>query len=104
MESNNGSQFFNTNRSRNFRQNINTSLVGLSAAVCSEVLVINRSGSLIYLYDNEDFSDDHCLAIDDGESIVIRGISNCDSLSAKTESSSGDIYYRASNFSNYNQG
>lgn len=104
METNNGSQFYNNNTSKNFSQNIGTSLVGLSAYSCSEVLFINRTGQDVYLYDSGDSGDSNRLLILDDESIVIRGVNNCSSISAKTASSTGDVYYRASKFSNYNQG
>lgn len=104
MEINNGSQFYNTNTSKNFSQTIGTSLIGLSAYPCSEVLFINRTGHDVYLYDSGDVEDFNRLLIMDDESIVIRGVNNCSSLSAKTSTSSGDIYYRASKFSNFNQG
>jgi hypothetical protein len=104
MESNNGSTFYNPNVSKNFVTTINTGLSGLQSFICSEVLIINRTGADVYLYDGGDTADTNRLLVLDDESIVIRGISNCSSLSAKTASGSGDIYYRASKFSNYNQG
>jgi len=104
MESNNGTTFFNTNTSRNFVTTINTGLSGLQSFTCSEVLVINRTGQDVFLYDSGDTLNTNRLLILDDESIVIRGVSNSSSLSAKTLSGSGDLYYRASKFSNYNQG
>ncbi len=104
MESNNGSTFNNLNVSKNFVTTINTGLSGFQSFPCSEVLVINRTGVDVYLYDSGDTSDSNRLLILDDESIVIRGISNSNSLSAKTASGSGDVYYRASRFSNFNQG
>jgi hypothetical protein len=103
-ESNSGTFYFNTNRSRSFVQSATTSLSALSAFPCSEVLIVNRTEQDLFLYDNNEFSDNHRFLIADGESIVIRGITNTESVSAKTATGSGDIYYRASNFSNYNQG
>jgi hypothetical protein len=104
MTGNNGSVFHNTNNSKSFEQTITTALVALSANVCSEVLIVNRTGEDIYLYDNNIFSDNNRFLIADTESIVVRGLSNSDSLSAKTATGSGLVYYRTSNFSNYNQG
>jgi hypothetical protein len=104
MESNNGSTFYNPNTSRNFVTTINTGLSGFQSFTCSEVLVINRTGQDVYLYDSGDTGDTNRLLILDDESIVIRGVSNSSSLSAKTATGSGDLYYRASKFSNYNQG
>jgi hypothetical protein len=104
MSNNNGSVYFNTNNSRSFQQSISSVLVPLNSYTGSEVLVVNRTGQYVYLYDNNIFSDDNRFLIDNNESIVIRGVSNSNSLSAKTLSGSGLIYYRTSNFSNYNQG
>lgn len=103
METNNGSQFYNLNTSRNFVQTISTNLVALSSFPCSEVLLINRTGQDVYLYDGNIFSDSNRLMIMDDESMIIRGVSDTRSLSAKTASSSGDLYYRASKYSNFNQ-
>jgi hypothetical protein len=104
MESNNGSTFYNPNVSKNFVTTINTGLSGFQSFPCSEVLVINRTGTDVYLHDSGDAGDSNRLLILDDESIVVRGVSNCNSLSARTASGSGDIYYRASRFSNFNQG
>ena len=104
MTGNNGSVFHNTNNSKSFQQSLSSNLVSLSSYACSEVLIVNRTGEDIYLYDNNIFSDNNRFLIADTESIVVRGLSNSDSLSAKTATGSGLVYYRTSNFSNYNQG
>ena len=49
---NNGSTFYNINECRSFKQAIGTSLVGLSAQPCSEVIIINKTGGNLTIYDN----------------------------------------------------
>lgn len=100
---NNGSTFYNTDFSKSFNQNITTSLIGLSSHVCSEVILINRTGQDVYIYDNNNYDDSNRILLQDDESWVIRGVSNSESVSAKTSTGSGTLYYRAQMFSNMNQ-
>lgn len=103
IESNSGSTFYNTDFSKSFNQTVGTSLVALSGHSCSEVLLINRTGADLYIYDNNNFDDTNRLLIQDDESMVLRGVSNSESVSAKTASGSGDLYFRAQMYSNLNQ-
>lgn len=95
--------FVNKNKSFSFNMDIGTTLTALSAFECSEVLIINKSGQDAYIYDNEFTADDRRLLLQDSESIVLRGITNTNQVSAETTSSSGKFYFRSAYFSNFNQ-
>lgn len=103
IDDNNGSVFYNIDFSRSFNQILTTTLTPLSSHRCSEVLLTNRTGQDVYIYDNNFFDDDNRLLMLDGESLVLRGISNSESVSAKTSTGSGSIYFRAQMYSNLNQ-
>lgn len=97
---NNGSYWNNPDLSKSFNQTIDTTAVPLSSFRCSEVLIINRTGGDLFISDNNNFDFVNELLLLDSESITLRGVSNCDSISARVPSSSGTIYYRASFYSN----
>ena len=71
-----------------------------SGILCSEVLIINKSGEDAYIYDSGIIHDATRLLIEDNESITIRGITNSHEVSAKLGSGTGTIYYRTQRFSN----
>jgi len=96
---NNGSTFYNINDCRSFNQTVSTALVSLSSYTCSEVIVINKTGGSIYVYDSNYFDDSNRLLLESNESIVIRGITNSAQVSAKTASGSGLVYFRTQFFS-----
>lgn len=96
---NNGSTFYNSNECKSFNQNITTSLVSLSAHPCSEVIIINKTGQSVYIYDSDNSNDSNRLLLEDSESIALRGITNSSQVSAKTETGSGTLYYRTQFFS-----
>lgn len=100
---NNGSQFYNVNFNRSFNQTIGSTLTCLSAWLASEVTVINRTGSVIYLYDNNVFGDAFNMQLSANESVTLRGIANSNQVSARADTP-GPLYFRASRFSNYGQG
>jgi hypothetical protein len=91
--------FVNTNECYSFNQSITTVLVGLSAQRCSEVIIINKTGQSIFIYDQYRYSDEHRLLLSDNESIALRGITNTSEVSAKTATGSGSIYYRTQYYS-----
>ena len=95
--------FYNKNKSYSFNMDVTTSLVALSSFTASEVLIINKSGQDIYIYDNGNTADDRRLLLQDSESIVLRGITNTSEVSAKTGALSGKVYFRSAYFSNFNQ-
>ena len=100
---NNGSTFYNINVCRSFKQSISTSLVSLCSQPCSEVIIVNRTGSEVLVYDNDYSDSSNVFLLSDGESFTFRGITNTSTVSAKTNSGTGFIYYRTQYFSNLNQ-
>lgn len=97
--------FVNKNKSYSFNMLVDTNLVALSSFTASEVLISNKSGQDLFIYDNEVVSDDRRFLIKTSESMVLRGITNTNEVSAKTNSPfvSGNIYFRSAYFSNLNQ-
>ena len=96
---NNGSTFYNINDCRSFNQNVTTSLVALSDYPCSEVIIINKTGNSIYIYDSSYTDDSNRLLLESNESIALRGITNSAQVSAKTISGSGPLYFRTQYYS-----
>jgi hypothetical protein len=96
---NNGSTFYNINDCRSFSQTITTSLVALSGYTCSEVIIVNKTGNSVYIYDSSYFDDSNRLLLESNESIVLRGITNSSQVSAKTLTSSGTLYFRTQYYS-----
>ena len=84
---------------------IDTNLVALSGFTASEVLISNKSGQDLFIYDNDYTTDDRRFLIKTSESMVLRGITNTNEVSAKTNSQyiSGSVYFRSAYFSNLNQ-
>jgi hypothetical protein len=97
--SNNGSTFYNQNDCRSFNQTITTNLTQLTAYPCSEVIIINKTGQSVLIYDNNFFEDTNNLLLEAGDSIALRGITSTSQVSAKTSSLSGTLYYRTQYFS-----
>ncbi len=95
--------FVNKNKSYSFNMAIGTSLTQLSGFTASEVLISNKSGQDLYLYDGNASTDDRRFIIGNSESMVLRGITNTNEVSAKTGASSGTVYFRSAYFSNLNQ-
>ena len=92
--------YANLNTCRSFKLAATTSLQAFSSQVCSEVLIINKSGNPIKVYDNGYSTDANCLLLDDNDTVTLRGLTNSDQVSAKTTASSGDVHYRTQFFSN----
>ena len=95
--------FVNKNKSYSFNTTIGTGLTQLSGYIASEVLISNKTGQDLYIYDNNYFSDDNRFILANSESMVLRGITNTSEVSAKSSSSSGKVYFRSAYFSNLNQ-
>jgi hypothetical protein len=102
-----GNQYFNNNECRSFGKVIGTSLTRLSGAdnaapflgqLCSEVIIINSTGGLLTLFDNDYFGSGNGLTIADGATFTLRGLTNVNQVSAKA-ASAGAIYYRTQFFS-----
>lgn len=95
--------FVNKNKSYSFNMTIDTSLAALSGFEASEILILNKSGEDLYIYDNNYSTDDRRFLIGNSESMVLRGITNTNEVSAKTGANSGTVYFRSAYFSNLNQ-
>lgn len=110
-------QFVNINKCFSFHVlGKSTQYVQLSSFTASEVLIINDSGGPLYIYDGP-WGEGSTLPYDapagdilarsikvaDTQSIVIRGITNTNTLSVKTTTSEGDVWCRSAYYSNLNQ-
>ena len=95
--SNNGSMFYNQNDCRSFKQTIGTALVQLSSYPCSEVIVTNRTGGNVTIYDNGYNNVLNSMLLISNETYTFRGITNTSVVSASANSV-GDIYYRTQFF------
>ena len=95
-------QFININKCYSFKQIASTSAKALSAFTASEVLIINQSGGPLTIYDVNITDDGRAVQIEDTQSIVIRGITNTESLSVKS-ANEGPVWCRSAYYSNLNQ-
>ena len=96
--------FQNINTCRSFNFTATTALTPLTSQVCSEVIIYNRSGSTIEIYDKNYTNPGNAFILSDGDSFVVRGVTNSNEVSALTLSGSGVVCYRTQYFSNYSQG
>jgi hypothetical protein len=96
---NNGTAFFNINNCKSFNLSASTALKALSAFPCSEVYIVNKSNTDVYIYDSNYFDDTNRFLLSNNESITIRGITNSSQVSAKTLAGGGAIYFRTQYFS-----
>jgi len=106
-----GTQYFNRNQCRSFALHLTTALTKLSGAVapggqpCSEVIIYNGTGALVYIYDRGAMhtagipEDEYRFMLSSGETFTFRGLTNVDQVSAKTSSSAGKVYYRTQYYS-----
>jgi hypothetical protein len=95
------SGYVNLNKCKSFNQALpgSSALTPLQSQVCSEVIMVNRSGDDIIIFDNGNDAAGNGFLLGDNESVTMRGLTNSDQLSA-TSASGGLIYYRAQYFSN----
>jgi len=96
--------FQNINVCKSFNTTISTNLVALSSQSCSEVVIYNRTGQAIEVYDSNFFNAQNAFILSNSDSFVVRGVTNSGQVSAKTLSGSGTICYRTQFFSNFTQG
>lgn len=89
-------EYFNRNQCRSFKLNI-SGLTALADQACSEVVIVNRTGGSITIYDQGYSDEANSFLLADLESATFRGITNTLQVSA---SGSGDIYYRTQFYSN----
>lgn len=96
--------FQNINVCKSFNTTISTNLVALSSQSCSEVVIYNRTGQVIEVYDSNFINAQNAFILSNSDSFVVRGVTNSGQVSAKTLSGSGTICYRTQFFSNFTQG
>ena len=92
--------YINLNTCRSFNVTATVTLAKLADQTCSEVLILNKSGENLKIYDNNFTASNQFLLIGDGESITLRGLTNTDQVSAQTAANSGLVYYRTQFYSN----
>ena len=95
---NNGSTYFNINQCRSFNQVIGTALTTLSSQPCSEIELYNRTGGTLSAYDGGYGDEPFAMLINNNESVILRGLTNSDQVSAKA-ASAGVVFYRTQFFS-----
>lgn len=94
---NNGTTFYNINTCRSFSQNLTAGvLTALQNQACSEVIIINTTGSTLSAYDDGNIGFANTLLIPSGAIVEIRGITNAMQVSAI---GSGVLSYRTQYFS-----
>ena len=100
--SNAGSTYYNINQCFSFNDTFAGTLKGLSAQPCSEVIIWNQTGQILYVYDQNRIEAHERLAIPGAADItplrpyVIRGLTNAGQVSAK---GSGKFFWRSQFFS-----
>ena len=100
---NNGTTYINRNVCRTFNFALSTTLQAFTNQICSEVVVMNRTGQSINLYDNGFVLSGSALLLEDNESFTIRGLTNAMQLSAATVTGGGTLYYRTQYYSSSTQ-
>ena len=95
--------FTNLNVCYSFNQVATTGITQLSSFVCSEVLITNKSGQNIIVYDIDPTDASRAFLLANSEGVIFRGITNTDQLSVATDTGSGSIYCRTAYYSNLNQ-
>ena len=106
--SNAGSTYFNINQCRTFSMRLAaTTLTCLSGTdtgghgagqPCSEVIILNKTGGNVTIYDNNFDDGAHGFLLEDNESFTFRGLTNVNDVSAYA-AQIGAIYYRTQFFS-----
>ncbi len=95
---NNGSTYYNINQCRTFNQIITTALTKLSSQPCSEIELFNRTGGNLSAYDGGYDGEAFAMLIPNNSSVILRGLTNSDQVSAKG-AGTGQIFYRTQFFS-----
>jgi hypothetical protein len=95
--------FTNKNFCRSFTQTIGTNLVALSSQLCSEVIIVNKSGVPVEIYDQGFSASTFAMLLSANDTFTFRGITNSDQVSAKAVGGTGPIYYRTQHFSQFVQ-
>lgn len=96
---NDGTTYYNSNICRSFNQPLSTQLAALSSTVCSEVIISNKTGQNVLIFDNNYTASANGILISNNEVYTIRGITNAAQVSAQTATGSGMLYYRTQFYS-----
>ena len=93
-------EYVNLNKCRSFKQALpGTTTTALTGQVCSEVIIVNRTGDGVLIYDSGYSNIANGFLLADLESATFRGVTNSNQISAYALAG-GDIYYRTQYFSN----
>ena len=91
--------YYNMNDCMSFKLSLGSStLTALTSYPCSEVIIVNKTGNNITVFDNNNFGAANAFLLSNNESFTFRGITNTSMVSASA-ASAGDIYYRTQFFS-----
>ena len=93
----------NLNKSYSFNFDVTTVLAKLSSFPASEVLISNKSGQSLNIFDNGRTNANNAFQLNDDESLVLRGITNTDQVSVQTTGGNGSVYFRSAYYSSLNQ-
>lgn len=92
------STFNNLNECKSWNQTIGTGLTKLSGTRCGEVIIWNRSGANLTVYDKGRSASAEGFLLEDNDQFTFRGLTSSDQVSA-TAATAGVIYVRSQYFS-----
>lgn len=95
---NNGTVYYNQNYCYSFNQLIGASLVQLSSFPCAELIIVNKTGGNVTIYDNGYNATGSAFLLSTNDQFTFRGLTNSAVVSASAVST-GLIYCRAQYFS-----
>lgn len=91
---NNGTTFRNINHCRSFNLAISASLQAFTNEICSEVIIVNKTGKDVIIYDGGYIAASNGFLLEDNDTFTIRGITNAMQVSAISAGNGGNLYYR----------
>lgn len=97
--STNGNQYTNINECRTYNLSLTTGLSALRNEICSEVILVNKTGSVVNVFDNGYSAASAAMLLDDNDTFTLRGITTTAQVSAQTVSGAGVLYYRTQMYS-----
>lgn len=95
--------YTNRNICRSFAQSVGTNLVALSSQPCSEVIVINRTGFPVEIYDGGYSASSFAMVLSANDTFTFRGVTDSNEISAKAIGGTGTLYYRTQYYSQFVQ-
>lgn len=99
LPDNNGSTYFNRNTCRSFNMSLNTGLCCMPSQVCAEVIINNKTGGAINVFDQGYNGAANGFHMHNNDQFTFRGLTNANQLSAQTASGAGTLYIRTQFFS-----